>query len=74
MNSIPDNSTLTPESYFELRKIVSDLPKKLRTVLVLKYFRDYSLKEIAEMLNIPMGTVKSRLHNAKSIIKRRLGE
>ncbi|MBR3987871.1 MAG: sigma-70 family RNA polymerase sigma factor [Clostridia bacterium] len=74
INSIPDNSTLTPEAYLELRKIISDLPKKLRTVLILKSFKDYSLKEIAEMLNIPEGTVKSRLHNAKSIIKRRLGE
>lgn len=74
MNSIPDNSTLTPEAYFEMRKIISDLPKKLRTVLILKSFKDYSLKEIAEILDIPEGTVKSRLHNAKSIIKRRLGE
>ncbi len=72
--SIPDDSSLNLAEYFELRGIVADLPKKLRTVLILKSFKDYSLKEIADMLGIPEGTVKSRLHNAKSIIKRRLGE
>ena len=74
LNSIPDNSSLDIAQYFELRRIIADLPKKLRTVVVLKSFKDYSLNEIAEMLDIPEGTVKSRLHNAKNIIKRRLGE
>lgn len=72
LSSIPDESSLTPEVYFELRKIISDLPKKLRVVVVLKFFKDFSLKEIAEILKIPEGTVKSRLHTAKNIIKRRL--
>lgn len=74
MNSIPDNSSLDIAGYFELRAIIADLPKKLRTVIVLKSFKDYSLKDISVMLSIPEGTVKSRIHTAKSIIKRRLGE
>ena len=74
INSIPDDSCLDLDSYFELRKIIADLPKKLRTVIVLKAFSDYNLKEISEMLQIPEGTVKSRLHTAKKIIRRRLGE
>lgn len=74
INSLPDNSILTPEAYVELKKIIYDLPKKLRVVVVLKYFKDYSIKEIADMLKIPEGTVKSRLHTATSIIKRRLGD
>lgn len=72
INSFPDESSLTLERYLELRKIISDLPKKLRVVVVLKFFKDYSLKEIAEILKIPEGTVKSRLYTAKSIIRRRL--
>lgn len=74
MNSIPDNSSLDVAEYLELRAIIADLPKKLRTVIVLKSFKDYSLKDISVMLGIPEGTVKSRIHTAKSIIKRRLGE
>ncbi len=74
LNSIPDESSLTLETYLELRKIISDLPKSLRTVLILKSFRDYSIKEISEMLRIPEGTVKSRLYRAKEIIRRRLND
>ncbi len=74
INSVPDDSSLSFEKYLELRRIIMDLPKNLRTVIVLKSFRDYSIREISEMLRIPEGTVKSRLHTAKNIIKRRLSE
>jgi len=41
-------------------------------VLVLYYFRKFSQGEIAMMLEIPEGTVKSRLSTAKKLLKRRL--
>lgn len=40
------------------------LPERLREVLVLRYFHDQGEREIAEILEIPRGTVKSRLHAA----------
>jgi RNA polymerase sigma-70 factor (ECF subfamily) len=38
------------------------LPPEQRVVLVLRFWRDLSLQEIAERLRLPVGTVKSRLH------------
>jgi RNA polymerase sigma factor (sigma-70 family) len=43
-----------------------------RTVVVLRYWRDLSLEQIAERLGWPLGTVKSRLHHALGALKERL--
>ena len=50
-------------------KAVDDLPKIYREVVVLAEFEDFTLDEIAHRLKIPQGTVKSRLHKAKQILK-----
>lgn len=71
-NSIPDKDSADREGYIELHQAVMRLPKKLRAVIVLYYFRDHSVKETAEILGIPEGTVKSRLSAARQQIKRRL--
>ena len=47
-----------------VRETVATLPDHLREVLILAYFNQFSYKEIAGMLSIPLGTVKSRLHAA----------
>lgn len=47
-----------------VREIADQLPDHLREVLVMAYFHQFAYKEIAEMLSIPLGTVKSRLHAA----------
>jgi RNA polymerase sigma-70 factor, ECF subfamily len=47
-----------------VRESVARLPETLRQTLVLAYNQDLKYREIAEILNIPVGTVKSRLHAA----------
>jgi RNA polymerase sigma-70 factor, ECF subfamily len=49
------------------------LSNELRMVVVLRYWGDMSLAEIAERLEIPLGTVKSRLHAAMQTLRRRIG-
>lgn len=44
-------------------KALSSLKEDSRVVLTLRYFQDLSLKEIAAILDIPEGTVKSRISN-----------
>ncbi|WP_018757705.1 sigma-70 family RNA polymerase sigma factor [Paenibacillus terrigena] len=44
----------------ELLPVVNHLSHKLREVIVLRYYQDYTLEAIAQLLNIPLGTVKSR--------------
>jgi len=60
----PDENLLNLETRLAVQDIVKLLPENLRMVLVLCYFHDFAYKEIAEMLNLPLGTVKSRLHTA----------
>lgn len=60
------------DAYLDLHIAIHALPKKHRVVLILYYFREFSQSEIAGMLGIPEGTVKSRLNTAKKLLKRRL--
>lgn len=60
------------DAYLDLHAAIHELPKKHRLVLVLYYFREFSQSEIASMLDVPEGTVKSRLNTAKKLLKRRL--
>lgn len=53
---------------------VRALPVKLRSVVVLYYYDSFSVKEIAQLLHIMEGTVKSRLHAARHRIKAALQE
>ena len=48
----------------QVRAAVATMPDHLREVLVLAYFQQLSYKEVAEILHLPVGTVKSRLHAA----------
>ena len=56
------------ENTEEIREMVRRLPPQIRETVVLKYFSGMSIEEIAEMLGIPPGTVKSRLFNAKRML------
>ncbi|SEM84619.1 RNA polymerase sigma-70 factor, ECF subfamily [Lihuaxuella thermophila] len=49
----------------ELREAVNKLEADQRIVVFLHYFEDISLKDIADMLDIPVNTVKTRLHRAR---------
>jgi RNA polymerase sigma factor (sigma-70 family) len=48
----------------ETWNVIRSLPVKLRIVVVLRYYEDLSLSEIAVLLGQPLGTVKSNLHRA----------
>ena len=47
-----------------VQTIIDEMPENLRAVLLLCYFHEFPYKEIADMLDVPLGTVKSRLHAA----------
>ena len=56
----------------ELWPLIDSLPPAQRTVLLLYYMNDFSQKEIASFLEIPLGTVKTRLHHARKKLKKRM--
>jgi len=55
-----------------VHRALAQIPPLHREVLVLRFLRDLSLEEIAQVTSVSVGTVKSRLHYAKQAVKRRL--
>jgi RNA polymerase sigma-70 factor (ECF subfamily) len=61
---LPDEDLGIEERRRIVRDLVGQMPAKLAEVLILAYFHRFSYNEIAEIVGIPLGTVKSRLHAA----------
>ena len=53
---------------------LAKLDDKFRVPLILHYFDDMSMLEIGQILQIPAGTVKSRLHKGRALLKAALGK
>ncbi len=70
LNALTSDSTMPYEELERnetaalVSRIISDMPENLREILILAYFNKFSYKQMAEVLGIPIGTVKSRLHTA----------
>lgn len=60
------------ENTKEIMKNILTLKENYRTVIILKYFNNYKIKDIAKILDCPEGTVKSRLNAAKNELKEKL--
>lgn len=51
---------------------LQELPEEFRDVATLYFLDDFTYQELADMLNIPVGTVRSRLHRARRLLQKRL--
>jgi RNA polymerase sigma-70 factor (ECF subfamily) len=56
----------------QLQAALQELPEEYRSPVILFYFEEFSYKEIAEQVGVPIGTVMSRLARGKAILKKRL--
>jgi RNA polymerase sigma-70 factor (ECF subfamily) len=70
---LPSYQAEVGDSWRQVQQAVSSLPLSHRGVVVLYYVNDLSLQEISEILDIPIGTVKSRLHYGRQALKQSLG-
>jgi RNA polymerase sigma-70 factor (ECF subfamily) len=70
----PDDALSPPRADLrrDLEAAVATLPQRYRGVVVLYYLQDLSYPEIAEILDVPLGTVKTHLHRAKRLLRSRL--
>lgn len=57
-----------------VRQAVAELPETYRAPIVLYYWHGLPLEEIGEVLGLPVGTVKTRLHRARALIRAKLVE
>ena len=64
----PEESLINDQKIAVLRGIVNQLKPRYRTLIELRYYKEYSYEEISSELNLPIGTVKAQLYRAKSLL------
>ncbi|MCY7680981.1 sigma-70 family RNA polymerase sigma factor [Bacillus pumilus] len=69
---LPEEEVVSLELSSTIQQKILRLPDKYRSVIVLKYIDELSLKEISEILNIPVGTVKTRIHRGREALRKQL--
>jgi RNA polymerase sigma-70 factor, ECF subfamily len=76
LENAPEPVALTPAGDpllgTALKKLVAALPEKSRAIVVLRYQEDLNPAEIARILGIPVGTVKSQLQRALALLREKL--
>lgn len=68
----PSSVFLRQEEGKAVRAMIDELDEKHRTVLILYYYNEFSVRQIAEITGRTEGTVKSRLHAARKILEKKL--
>jgi RNA polymerase sigma-70 factor (ECF subfamily) len=63
-NVVPQDELERNETATQVNDVIAGMPENLREILILAYFNKFSYKQMANVLSIPIGTVKSRLHTA----------
>ncbi len=62
--ALPDEAIRLEEQRRAVKSVVEGMPDNLREVLILAYYHRFAYKDIADVIGVPLGTVKSRLHSA----------
>ncbi|SYZ72668.1 RNA polymerase, sigma-24 subunit, ECF subfamily [Candidatus Zixiibacteriota bacterium] len=68
----PEKDLEERERRFSIQDAIDSLPEKYRLVILYRHKDDKSYEEIAESLNIPIGTVKARIFRARELLKKKL--
>ncbi|WP_413376823.1 RNA polymerase sigma factor SigW [Alkalihalobacillus sp. 1P02AB] len=70
--ALPEEQVVTLELQEWVQDEINRLPLKYRTVIILKYIEDLSLKEISDILDMPVSTVKTRIHRGREALRKRM--
>lgn len=72
MRKLKWQSAVAGDEWPEILELLGTLSVEMRTAIILKHYYGYSLEEIAEMADVPIGTVKSRIHSGLRIMRKEL--
>ena len=67
-NLNPEETSIKKQENEKLKNIVDQLPSRYRTLIILRYFEEQSYEEIAQQLDLPLGTVKAQLFRARDLL------
>jgi RNA polymerase sigma-70 factor (ECF subfamily) len=68
----PDEKVIREEQAEQVRRAVQDLPEHYRSVVILRHYENLKFREIADVLQLPEGTVKSRMFEALTLLNHAL--
>ena len=71
-NATPEDTFIQGQSAAKLKEAIMELAPAFREVILLKDIEELSYKSIAAILNVPIGTVMSRLARGRDLLRRRL--
>jgi RNA polymerase sigma factor (sigma-70 family) len=64
----PEESLINHQKIATLKDIVNQLKPRYKSLIELRYYKEYSYEEISRELNLPIGTVKAQLYRAKTLL------
>lgn len=69
---LPEEVVENLELRHYIQKNISELPPIYRSIIILRYIEEFPLKEISEILDIPLGTVKTRIRRGREALRKKL--
>jgi len=69
---LPEEEVQGMELQDYINQEIAGLPPKYRSVIILRYLEEFSLQEISDILDIPLGTVKTRIHRGREALRKKL--
>ncbi|WP_166246155.1 RNA polymerase sigma factor SigW [Paenibacillus turpanensis] len=70
----PEDVLLLSETKQKIHNAIRELPEKYKSVVILRYLHDLSLQEIGDVLNMPVTTVKTRVHRGREYLRKILDQ
>lgn len=68
----PEQELVRKQTRFNIEEAIESLPEKYKEVIIYRHKDDKSYEEIADLLDIPVGTVKARIFRARELLKKKL--
>ena len=72
-DDLPEKEVERLETRQRVQYEIGRLPEKYRSVITLRYMEELPLQEIADILDIPLGTVKTRVHRGRDALRKQIG-
>ncbi|MBO9598919.1 MAG: RNA polymerase sigma factor SigW [Cohnella sp.] len=68
----PESELILTETQKIIRGAIETLPVKYKSIMILRYLQDLSLQEISDVLDMPVTTVKTRVHRGREFLRKKL--
>ncbi|WP_046216177.1 RNA polymerase sigma factor SigW [Paenibacillus wulumuqiensis] len=68
----PESEYLLTETQQLIHQAIDSLPDKYKTVMILRYLQELSLQEISDVMDMPVTTIKTRVHRGREFLRKKL--